>query len=116
MDTIQTSDRMKSLSSCINKIKEDGFTEDFQVTKQGLATYSEDKFYSPAQVRIVNFYRFEGESDPGDNSILYAIETDDGTRGTLVDAYGAYSDPAISKFIVNVEEIQKKEKSTDLNA
>lgn len=102
---------MKSLSSCVNKMKEDGYKEDFQVTKKGLTNYDEDKFYGPHQLRIVNFYRFEGESDPADNSILYIIETDDGHKGTLVDAYGAYSDSAVSKFIVEVNEIQKQIKS-----
>lgn len=107
---------MQSLSHCANKMKEDGYTEDFQVTPKGLATFNEDKIYSPSQVRIVNFYRFEGASDPGDSSIMYVIETDDGCKGTLVDAYGAYSDSTVSKFIVDVEEIQKKTKSSDVNA
>jgi hypothetical protein len=107
---------MKSLSSCSNKMKDDGFKEDFQVTKNGLSSYSDSKNYTPAQVRILNFYRFEGVSDPGDNSILYVMETDDGRKGTLVDAYGAYSDSDVSKFIVQVEEIQKQIKSSQINA
>jgi hypothetical protein len=107
---------MKSLSSCSNKMKEDGFKEDFLVTKQGLSSYSDSKVYKPEQIKIINFYRFEGVSDPGDNSILYVIETDDGLKGTLVDAYGAYSDSDVSKFIVEVEEIQKQVKSSKINA
>ena len=99
---------MKTLSSCANKVKEDGYTEDFQITKKGLTTYNEDKFYTPEQVSIVNFYRFEGESDPGDSMILYVIETSDGRKGTLSDGYGAYSDSDVSKFIVQVEEIKKQ--------
>lgn len=106
---------MKSLSSCINKIKEDGYKEDFQVTEKGLTTFDDTKNYKPEQVRIVNFYRFEGESDPGDNTILYVIETDAGDKGTLVDGYGAYSDENVSKFIVEVEKIQKV-KASDLHA
>lgn len=106
---------MKSLSSCINKIKEEGYKEDFQVSEKGLTTFDDSKNYKPEQVRIVNFYRFEGESDPGDNSILYVIETDAGDKGTLVDGYGAYSDENVSKFIVEVEKIQKV-KASDLHA
>jgi hypothetical protein len=100
---------MKSLSSCSKKMKDDGYTEDFQVNKKGLSTYSAtSKIYKPEEVKIVNFYRFEGESDPGDNIILYVIETNDGKKGTLVDGYGAYASEDVSKFIVNVEEIQKQ--------
>lgn len=107
---------MKTLSSCVNKMKADGYKEDLQVTKKGLTTFSETKYYRPEDVSIVNFYRFEGTSDPGDNSILYVIEADDGLKGTLVDSYGAYSDSDVSKFIVEVEEIQKKIHTSKLNA
>ena len=30
-------------------------------------------------------------TNPGDNSVLYVINTDSGEKGLLVDAYGAYS-------------------------
>ena len=106
---------MKSLSSCTNRMKEEGYKEDFQATEEGLHTFDKSKTYKPDQVKIVNFYRFEGESDPGDNNILYVIETDDGCKGTLVDGYGAYADEDVSKFIVEVEKIQKV-KVTDLHA
>jgi hypothetical protein len=59
-------------------------------------------------VKAVNFYRFEGISNPDDMSILYAIETSDGRRGTLVDAYGFYSDDETGEFINQVE-INKKQ-------
>ena len=106
---------MKSLSSCVNRMKKEGYVEDFQVTEKGLTTFDHRKNFRPHQVRIVSFYRFEGESDPGDNTILYVIETDDGTKGTLVDGYGAYADEEVSKFIVEIEKIQKV-KVSDLHA
>jgi len=106
---------MRNLVSCVNQMKQEGYREDFKVTSKGLTSFDQSKTYKPAQVRIVNFYRFEGESDPGDNTILYVIETDDGTKGTLVDGYGAYADVNVSKFIVDVQEIQKV-KVSDLHA
>ena len=105
---------MKNLASCTNQMKQEGYKEDFKVTTEGLTTFNNAKIFKPGQVRIVNFYRFEGESDPGDNTILYVMETDDGTKGTLVDGYGAYADVNVSKFIVQVQEIQKVNVS-DLN-
>ena len=106
---------MKNLSACVDNIKAEGFKEDFQVRPKGLRTFEHGKSYKPDQVRIVSFYRFEGESDPGDNAILYVIETDDGLKGTLVDGYGAYTDADVSEFIVNVDRIQKV-KVSDLHA
>jgi len=40
-------------------------------------------------------------------SILYAIETTDGNKGTLVDAYGLYADDDTGEFMKEVE-IHKK--------
>ena len=99
---------MKTLASCINKMVQDGYEEDFKISESGLLSMHAEKLYQPGEVNIVNFYRFEGASDPADNSILYVIETNDGVKGTLTDAYGPYADPQVSKFIDEVSEIHKK--------
>jgi hypothetical protein len=100
--------QMMTLSEGTNIAVKKGFTESFKIVGKGLTVDSETKFYSPEEVRIDNFFRFEGYSDPNDNAILYLIETNDGTKGTLIDAYGAYADAKLSKFIKEVEDIQKK--------
>jgi hypothetical protein len=99
---------MKTLVSCINSLVAEGFTEDYKVNDKGLKALKTEKIYKPEEVKVVNFYRFEGSSDPADNTILYAIETSDGEKGTLVDAYGPYSDTRVTAFMKQVEEIQKK--------
>jgi hypothetical protein len=99
---------MKSLATCLNRMVKEGYTEDFQITEQGLESLHRHHNYSPEQIEVVNFFRFEGESDPDDNAILYVIETNDGTKGTLIDAYGVYNDPVISKFMKDVEIVQKR--------
>lgn len=102
-------EHMKTLASCINSLAAVGYETQFKlIKKDGLKSLTTEKVYRPEDVKITNFYRFEGESDPADNSILYAIETTSGEKGTLSDAYGAYSDANISTFIHEVEEIQKR--------
>jgi hypothetical protein len=98
---------MKSLSSCLNKMIQDGYSADFKATEEGLYNLATQKNYYPRDVKVVNFFRFEGASDPEDNAILYVLETSDGEKGTLVDAYGTYSDPYVDRFIKNVEDINK---------
>ena len=105
-----TTEDMKTISSCINKLVLDGYTANLQVTDDGLFSIEKDKYYKPNDVRIANFFRFEGASDPADNAILYAIELSDGTRGTLTDAYGPYADVKVEKFMKQVEDINKKMK------
>jgi hypothetical protein len=99
---------MKSLATCLNRMASEGYAEDFKVTELGLELVNKDNHYKPDEIQVVNFYRFEGESDPDDNAILYIIETSDGTRGTLVDAYGVYNDSRIARFMKDVEAIHKK--------
>ncbi len=99
---------MKTLSECINKAVQKGYTENFKVTGKGLTTEDEENSYLPENVAISDFHRFEGYSDPQDNAILYIIQTDDGTKGVLIDSYGTYADAKIGSFIKQVAEIQKK--------
>ena len=104
----QSTTEMNSLSTCVNKLVTDGYSINFKVDEQGLVAVEEGKHYKPDQVHIKNFFRFEGASDPADNSILYAIELDNGKKGTLIDAYGSNSDALIGQFIKQVEDMEKK--------
>lgn len=100
---------LKSLVECHNKMMEDGYVENFKIEDEVLICLScNDKKYKPDEISIKNFFRFEGNSDPEDSSIMYVIETNDGKKGTIVDAYGAYSDPDTGSFINEVQRIQKK--------
>lgn len=101
-------DDMSTLLSCMKKANDKGYTINFNVTEDGLSDADhEGHFYSPSDVSIDDFYRFEGESDPDDNSILYLIQTADGEKGILVNAYGLYADPLVAAFIEQVEDISK---------
>jgi hypothetical protein len=102
--------KMKTLSECVNGAIEKGYVENFKVTSKVLITQDEDALYKPEHITIANYYRFEGYSDPQDNSVLYLLETHDGKKGTLIDAYGPEADSKISDFIRQVEDIQKKDK------
>jgi hypothetical protein len=106
---------MNTLMECTNKMAKDGYTDNLKVTKQGLYSPAKDKTYTPEEINIINFYRFEGQSDPGDNAIMYVIETADGVKGTLIDAYGTYADESINKFMQEVEEMNKKVHKSDKN-
>jgi hypothetical protein len=98
---------MTDLDRCLHKLEADGYRDQFKVEKGKLNDLSNKKKYKPRDIKAVNFYRFEGISDPDDMSILYAIETSDGRKGTLVDAYGLYSDDETSAFLQQIE-ISKK--------
>jgi hypothetical protein len=46
---------------------------------------------SPEAFIVDEFYRFEGMSSTDDNSIVFAISSENGLKGVLVDAYGVYA-------------------------
>lgn len=100
--------QMRTLKTCLDKMIEQGYVENFKAQDGGLKSLETEKVYAPGDLKVVNFYRFEGISNPDDNSILYVIEAKDGAKGTLMDAYGAYADPAVAKLIVDIEEIHKR--------
>jgi len=100
---------MSTLSECINMMTKQGYTENFQAKETGVLALSTKKLFVPEEVMIVNFFRFEGESNPSDSAILYVIETNDGTKGLLTDSYGgAYASEEVGKFVKEVEEFTKK--------
>jgi hypothetical protein len=106
---------MKSLTVCLAEAIADGYVENFTVIHKALVTQANrKKSYEAKDVHIVNFYRFEGESDPDDTAIMYAMETADGIKGTLVDAYGVYADANITEFVLRVMDIHKENYNADI--
>jgi len=99
---------MTGMEKCLKKLEEQGYTDQFKVEKKYLQSLTDaQKKYKAKEINAVNFFRFEGDSDPDDMSILYAIETTDGRKGTLIDAYGNYSDDDTGAFMQDVD-ISKK--------
>jgi len=102
-------DSMNTLSSLTDSVIKKGYTENFQMQPEGLYAPSTNIHYAPNEVKIDNFYRFEGASDPQDSAILYSLETHDGIKGMLIDSYGSDADAMITEFIKEVEHIHKAE-------
>ena len=109
-DVMNIQDRtMQTLTAVLAQAISDGYKENFRVIGNKLVAWSSrEKRYAPDEIYIQNFYRFEGESNPDDEAILYSIQTTDGTRGTLVDAYGPSADVNINSFVLQVHDIRKQ--------
>lgn len=99
---------MNTLSDCTNNLVKKGYVENFSVNETGLEALSDNTVYHPSEISIPNFYRFEGQNDPSDNAIVYVIETNDGKKGLIVDAYGVQASTKISDFIKAVDDFHKK--------
>ncbi len=92
-----------TMVEALNDLKERGFVHDFNTETDRIYCSRLKMYYTPKEFNVVEFYRFEGMSNPDDNSIVYAIETSNQDKGVLVDAYGAYesiSDEMVKKLSV----------------
>ncbi len=110
---------MSPLSNRVEASKEKGFTEDFDVESATHMINNRTQIrYVPEEVDIVNYYRFEGMSDPGDSSILYEIQTSDGVKGVLVTPYGPTCPAYVAEFVARIEQMEKQRNgnSTDTTA
>lgn len=91
-----------TLAGAVDDLTAAGFNEHFGVRGDALRSFDSGRSFRPEQLVIQEYHRFEGVSDPDGMSIVYAIEGQGGARGTLVDAFGAYSDPAVGAFLDRV--------------
>jgi len=98
---------MDSLVTIAAYVDNLGFTSQFEVNGKTLSSLKTDQHFMPDQIKIIHFYRFEGNSSQDDNSIMYAIETDTNEKGTIVDGYGTASDTSTADFMHAVTDIQK---------
>lgn len=82
-----------SLLDALADLKQKGYTTDFNLAFDNIHCRDTGTSLLPEQFEIVDHFRFEANTDPDESSVLYVIESLDGkTRGTLISAYGAYSD------------------------
>lgn len=82
-----------TLSLATNGLKARGFDHDFDIKDGRLYCLTEDRYFDKDSIKTIEMHRFEGMTNPSDNSVVYAIEADN-MKGILVDAYGTYSTPA----------------------
>lgn len=79
-----------TVSEAVNGLHQRGFTVDFNLDENCLVC--NDDVFDVNNFEIVEVYRFEGDSDPSDEAIVYAIQSFNGMKGVLVNGYGISAD------------------------
>ncbi len=106
MDTQETKEYLTPLSAKLKELEDKGYDQQF-IFANGVMRDSSGNTYEASDLKITEEHRFEGESNPDDMSILYAVESSSGTKSTVVSAYGTYVDEA-GEFMKDVEEAHKQ--------
>ena len=81
-------------------LKKRGYTTDFNIAFDKLICNETKVCLNPDEFEITEVYRFEGETNPSDEAVVYAVESKSkDMKGVLVNAYGVYADPMSDAMI-----------------
>ena len=92
----------ETLTEAINDLKVRGYDRDFNLHETCIECSQSGTQLSAADFEITETYHFDGSTDVDDEVVLYAIESKTGLKGTLVNAYGAYSDSVSDVLIAKL--------------
>jgi len=88
-----------TMSEAVNDLKKRGYTLDFNLEEDKLVCNKTPLALQPDEFEITEVYRFEGNTDPADEAVVYAIESRHGQKGVLVNGYGPAADPMSDEMI-----------------
>ncbi|MEO8068488.1 MAG: phosphoribosylpyrophosphate synthetase [Flavobacteriales bacterium] len=92
-----------TLSEAVNDLQKRGYTDDLQLADNCVVCDVRGVSLDPAEFHIDEFHRFEGNSDPEDQSIVYAISSaKHGVKGVLVNAYGMDAQPMTQAMVAKL--------------
>lgn len=91
---------MTTLTEILEKLKEEGYTTDFNLKHNCLECAENSLQVHPEDFVVDRIFRFEGDSNPEDEAIVYAISSEKyGLKGTLVNSYGTYADDITEELV-----------------
>lgn len=93
-----------TLSEAVNGLKSRGYIIDFNIKGDMLVCQHGSASLSPAEFEIVEFHRFEGNTDPADEAVVYALEGKHGEKGIVVNGYGPNADPIGDALVKKLRE------------
>lgn len=81
-----------TVSKALKELADKGFTTDFNLDEQQIVRHPDD-------FEIVHIYRYEGESDPGDEATVYGIRAKSGEQGVFVAGDLSFADGSAAKVL-----------------
>lgn len=89
-----------TLVYALEGLKERGYTVNFNIAFDKLLCSNNNICLNPDEFDIVEVHRFEGDSNPDDEDVVYAIESKDRRiKGVITSAFGMYADSASTDML-----------------
>ncbi|MFZ1617888.1 MAG: phosphoribosylpyrophosphate synthetase [Flavobacteriales bacterium] len=91
-----------TLSEAMTDLQRQGYTDELTLLPEGL--FNVEMPMDPAEFKIDSYHRFEGPSDPGDLSILYAVSSEaNDLKGLLVGNYDPEAQGVLQRMVKPLE-------------
>jgi hypothetical protein len=89
-----------TVSEALAALKQQGYVEDFNLKEDCLECRNGAYRVFAEEFVVDDYYRFEGDSDPADEPIVYAISSEKyQLKGVLVAAFGIYSESVTDQMM-----------------
>ena len=89
-----------TVTEAIAGLKAKGFTTDFNIAFDKIICADSKICLQPDDFEIAEVHRFEGDSNPDDEDVVYAVTSkDQKIKGIITSAFGLYADPVSNKII-----------------
>jgi hypothetical protein len=84
-----------TVSKALDELNENGFTYDFNLHEEDIAK-------NPQKYEIKHIYRYEGDTDPGDEAVVYGIQSISGKKGVFVAGFAANSVTEAAQALIEI--------------
>lgn len=89
-----------TVTDAVALLRADGYTADYDLIDGELRASEGCPTCSVEAVTVEHLYRFEGDSDPGDEMVVFGLYDEaSGTRGTLAAGFGPSADPDLAQHL-----------------
>ena len=96
-----------TVTEALNGLKQRGYVIDFNIEKDCIACHRTNTVLTPAEFEITEVHRFEGNSDPADEAVVYAIESKHGEKGVLVNGFGVSADAMSDEMVEKLKVVHQ---------
>lgn len=94
-------------AEAINALVTRGYDHNFNLKDEVLYCHSNDTSLQPDEFQIDEVYRFEGDTNPDDEVVVYAISSPSASiKGILVNAYGIYAESVSAQLVEKLKIIR----------
>jgi hypothetical protein len=90
----------ETVTEALKDLKGKGYSVDFNIAFDKIICSNKQICLNPDEFEITATYRFEGETNPSDEDVVYVIESKDGkVKGSMTSAYGTYAETVSTNML-----------------